>query len=136
MKDRLFTLVCLVAIAELPVCIAADKEPVKKPDKAEVSLWMQKKLLYSQRILAGLTKADFALIKKNAELMQVIGYLEAYDRAEMPEYKRQLGYFYDANKELIRQSGKKNISASTLAYTQVTNSCVQCHTVIRDAAKK
>lgn len=136
MKDKLFALVCLVALTGLSACPAADKEPVKKPDKAEASIWMQKKLEYSQKILAGLTKADFAMIKKNADSMQVIGYLEGWDRADLPEYKRQLEFFYAANKELIRQAGKKNISGATVAYTQVTNSCVQCHTIIRDSRKK
>lgn len=136
MKTILFSLACLVALAGLPVCPAAEKQPVKKPTRTEASIWMQKKLEYSQKILAGLTKADFAMIEKNAESMRVIGYLEASDRADLPEYKRQLQYFYDANKELIRQSGKKNISGATLAYTQVTNSCVQCHMVLRDSRKK
>jgi len=136
MKDILLTLVCLVALTGLSVCPAADKKPGKKPDKVEASIWMQKKLEYSQKILAGLTKGDFSMIKKNADSMQVIGYLEAWDRADLPEYKRQLEYFYDANKELIRQAGKKNISGATLAYTQVTNSCVHCHIVIRDAKTK
>jgi hypothetical protein len=136
MKKLSFCLACLVAFASLTVCPAAvEKKPVKKPTKAEASIWMQKKQEYSQKILAGLTKADFAMIEKNARSMQVIGYLEGFDRADLPEYKRQLDYFYDANKELIRQAGKKNISGATLAYTQVINSCVQCHTVVRDSRK-
>jgi hypothetical protein len=68
--------------------------------------------------------------------MQVVSYLEEWDRGEMPEYRRQLGYFEGANKELIRQAKKKNINGATLAYTQLTLTCVQCHNVIRDAKKK
>ena len=38
-------------------------------------------------------------------------------------------------KELIRQAERKNVSGATLAYTQLVSSCVQCHTVVRDAKK-
>ena len=37
--------------------------------------------------------------------------------------------------ELIRQAGKKNLGGATLAYTQLTLSCVHCHNVVRDAKK-
>jgi hypothetical protein len=117
---------------------ADDKPPgAKKADKKEpASVWMKKKLEYSRKILDGLTKADMALIENSAEAMQVVGYLEEWDRANLPEYKRQLGYFKDANKELIRQARLKNINGATLAYTQLTLSCVHCHNIIRDAKKK
>jgi hypothetical protein len=141
MKDALCGLACLlVAFGALSVgpAGAADKKlDEKKVDKQkEASLWMVKKLEHSQKILAGLTKADFETIKKNAQAMQVVGYLEEWDRAGLPEYMRQVRYFNDANKELIRQAGNKNIGGATLAYTQLTLSCVHCHNVVRDAKKK
>jgi hypothetical protein len=140
MKDGLFNLTCLlIVLGVLCVCPvgAADKklEETKGDKQKEASLWMVKKLDHSQKILAGLTKADFEMIRKNAQAMQVVGYLEAWDRAHLPEYKRQLQYFNDANKELIRQAGNKNIGGATLAYTQMTLSCVSCHNVVRDSKK-
>jgi len=131
------TLVLLLACPSGQVA-KADKDGAKKQaaDKREkASLWMTKKLEYSQKILAGLTKGDFDLIKKNAQQMQVVGYLESWDRADMPDYRRQIRYYEDANKELIRQAEKGNLSGATLAYTQLTLSCVQCHSVIRDKKK-
>ncbi len=71
----------------------------------------------------------------SAGKMQVINYLEEWDRGRNPEYKRQLRYFSDANAELIRQAGKKNLGGATLAYTQLTLSCVHCHNVVRDVKK-
>jgi cytochrome c556 len=141
MRVKLSDLLWLgVALALLIVCPAGAgvKKPAeKKPDKREeASVWMKKKLEHSQKILAGLTKGDFDLVKSSAQSIQLINYLEEWDRADLPEYKRQLQYFSDATKELIRQAEKKNVSGATLAYTQVTLSCVQCHTVIRDVKKK
>ena len=130
----------LLAVALLTIDPIAAQEakgrkrgPLDERDKA--SLWMTKKLEFSQKILAGLTKGDFELIAKNAGEMQVVGYMEKWDRADLPEYRRQLRYFDDANKELIRQAEKKNTSGATLAYTQLISNCVQCHTVVRDAKK-
>jgi hypothetical protein len=130
----------LVALAVLAVCPAGagEKQPGKKKAdrRDEASVWMKKKLDHSKGVLSGLTRADFEMIRKNAEAMKVIGYLEEWDRADLPEYKRQLRYFSDANKELIRQANNKNINGATLAYTQMTLSCVHCHNVIRDVKKK
>ena len=139
-KDSTFTAVrLLIALAVLSVGAAGanDSRPAKKPPaKADQgSVWMKKKLEYCKNILDGLTKADFEVIKKNAGLLQTIKYLEAADRTSK-EYKRQLSYFEAATKSLISQAGKKDINGTTLAYTQLTLSCVQCHNVVRDAKKK
>ena len=145
MKDKLFGLASLlVALAVLSVSTAGADE--KKPDekkprekkagKKEASIWMQKKLEHSQKILAGLTEADFDAIQASAGQMQVLNFLEEWVRGDLPEYKLQLKYFSDANAELIRQAGKKNLGGATLAYTQLTLSCVHCHSVVRDAKKK
>ena len=141
MKDKRFGLACLlVALAVLSVStVGADdkKAEAKKAEaKKEASIWMQKKLEHSQKILAGLTKADFEMIQSSAGKMQVLNFLEEWVRGDLPEYKRQLRYFSDANAELIRQAGKKNLGGATLAYTQLTLSCVHCHNVVRDVNKR
>ena len=144
MKDKLFGLASLlIALAVLSVATvgADEKKPdekkprEKKASKEEASIWMQKKLEHSQKILAGLTKADFEMIQSSARKMEDLNFLEQWGREDLPEYKRQLRYFDDANKELIRQAGKKNLGGATLAYTQMTLSCVHCHNVVRDVTK-
>ena len=140
MKDKRFGLACLlVALAVLSVSTvgADDKKPeAKKADKQASMTWMQRKLEHSQNILAGLTKGDFEMIRSSAGKMEDLNYLEQWGREDLPEYKRQLRYFDDANKELIRQAGKKNLGGATLAYTQMTLSCVHCHNVVRDVNKR
>jgi mono/diheme cytochrome c family protein len=120
----------------LPICPAGDdkKGGGKDPDKA--SLWMTKKLEFSQKILRGLTMGDFEMARKNADAMVVVGYLESWDRAGTPEYKKQLKSFESANKELVRQAEMKDIGAATRAYAQLVVSCIECHNVVRDAKKK
>jgi hypothetical protein len=112
---------------------AEDRKPADDKDKA--SLWMKKKLDFSQKIFVGLTRGDLEMVRDNAEGMEVIGYLEKSDYARLPGYPQQVRYFDAANKELIRQARAKNIRGATLAYTQLTLSCVECHNLIRDEKK-
>jgi hypothetical protein len=129
----------LVALAALALCSAA---PEKKPAKSrkaggadEASIWMTRKLECSQNVLAGLTAGDFEKVKKNADAMLVVTYLEKWDRADLPQYKRQLRSFEDANKDLIRGAGDRDVKTATRAYTRLIVSCVECHSVVRDAKK-
>ena len=108
----------------------------KKPTQKEASGWMQMKLGLTQGIVKGLTEADFDKIAGNAAAMNVLDYFEAWSRSDIPEYKRQLSYFDFANKELARQAAAKNIDGATLAYNQLTISCVSCHKIVRDTNQK
>jgi len=100
--------------------------------------WMKQKLEMSQNILAGLTKGDFKAIESNGLQMNIVSFLEkevAQDKPYYKEYMRQLDAFETANRELLRQASTKNIEGATLAYMQLTVSCVQCHKIVRDAKK-
>src|SRR5262249_32942716 len=132
MKKALLGLGYVVALAVLSVCPAGaeGQKAGKAAPRQEASIWMEKKLEHSQKVLAGLTRGDFEMIKKHAQSMQVISYLEKWDRADLPEYKRQIEYFDEANKELIRQANNKNIQGATVAYTLLTVSCVHCHNIV------
>jgi hypothetical protein len=135
MRPCLNTLLAL-AVTVGPGFVGASSGQQKKSgaeDKA--SLWMKNKLVFSQNILAGLTESDFDKIRKNAEAMNFLGYLEKWLRADMPAYKYQVSHFEFANHELIRQAKEKNLDGATLAYNQLTVSCVQCHKIVRDAKK-
>jgi cytochrome c556 len=135
MKSYLIVLTAVVfSVGALSICPSSGQE--QKPSEQEKSsVWMKKKLEFSQNILAGLTEADFDKVRANAEAMNFLGYLEKWFRADMPDYKRQVSYFEFANRELIRQAREKNLDGATLAYNQLTVSCVQCHKIVRDVKK-
>ena len=88
---------------------------------------MRQKLRASQEILKGLADGDFTTIGANAQSMHVMDYLEKWVRADRPEYRTQLRLFEFADRELIRSASERNLEAATLAYTQLTISCVNCH---------
>jgi cytochrome c556 len=110
---------------------AADKD---KQDE-QGSFWMQKKLEYSEKILAGLATADFEAIGKNARSMNALTQMEKWVRAGLPEYRAQLRIFQNANEQLIEMADAEKLDGATLAYVQLTLSCVNCHKVIRDGAR-
>ncbi len=87
---------------------------------------MEKKLELSQNILAGLTESDFDKIRVNAEAMSYLGYLQRWIRGDRaPDYKKQVVFFDFANQRLVRQAKAKNLEGATVAYNQLTVSCVQ-----------
>ncbi len=98
----------------------------------ESSFWMKKKMEYSEKILAGLAKANFEAIEKSAMSMNSLSQIENWIRAKSPAYKHQLATFRSANKSLIRMAQDEDIDGATLAFMQLTQSCVQCHKLIRD----
>jgi hypothetical protein len=103
--------------------------------KKKASVWMKAKLELSRNILAGLTEADYNKVTENAKALNFSSYLEALFRADRPHYNQQVTIFIAANQELIRQAKEKNLYGATLAYNQMTVSCIQCHQIVRGAPK-
>lgn len=97
------------------------------------SIWMTQKLRASQEVLKGLSDGDFEAIGANAQTMNLMTHLEKWVRADTPEYRTQLRLFEFADRELIRAAREKNLDAATLAYNQLTISCVNCHKLVRAA---
>jgi hypothetical protein len=113
----------------------APKEQTKAKPDTKHSIIMEQKLKYTQQILAGLTNEDFAEIEKNAQILNTIGLLESWLRADSDAYRAQLKIYRFANDELIRFSKDKNLEGASLAYVQLSLSCVNCHSHIRKTAK-
>jgi hypothetical protein len=116
--------ICLIAIA------ATRAEDKKKDD--EPSVWMKQKLAYSQRILNGLATENYDMIAENAIAMKGLSRIEGFVRSRTEGYRTQLKTFEFATSELIRNSEQKNLDGATLAFTQMTISCVNCHKEIRN----
>jgi hypothetical protein len=134
MRKPLTTLAALALVtATLTAHPARGRDEQPKDDEA--SVWMKQKLSATQNILHGLTKADFDAIEKNAQAMLVVGYLEKWVRAGTPGYDRMLKDFQYANKALTLAAREKNVDGATIAYLQLTISCVNCHKIVRDAVK-
>lgn len=122
----------IAVIVGAGACVVFPSQAQDKQDKKGVnSALMQKKLEQAQKILEGLATEDFDSITKNAKAMNGLTALEQWFRASEPDYQTQLKTFRFANQELIRLSEERNIDGASLAYVQLTLSCVNCHKYVR-----
>lgn len=137
----------LVAALFLTYCPRAISQDVKKEDSKPkpasettgiagdkpTSFWMDRKLELSKNVFAGLAAGDFEKLEQNAAQMQLMSKIEGFVRRRSPEYTAQLHAFELANSEVLRHARNKNIEGATLAFQQLTVSCVACHKLLRDA---
>jgi hypothetical protein len=133
--SRLQTAVVMMAFISATPAIHLARADDGKAQTQEPSIWMKQKLTASQNILAGLTKGDFEAIEKNAQSMIMVGYLEKWIRADIPGYQNSMKAFEYANKSLKLAAREKNLDGATIAYIQLTISCVQCHKIVRADGK-
>ncbi len=100
-----------------------------------MSFWMQRKLDYSKSILESLTKGDYEKLGEDAEQMRLLGKIEGFVRRKNEDYRAQLRTFDYANQELVRQAKRNNAEGATLAFNQLTTSCVACHVLLREGVE-
>ena len=133
MKRFLVVALLFAGLAALPSSSSSQDDP--KKDKKAASVWMKAKIGLSREILLGLTEGDFDKIKTSAGALNLVHLFEGIFPKKSEEYRQQMAVFSMANKELIRQAEAKNIYGATLAYNQLTVSCVQCHVIVRNGNK-
>ena len=104
-------------------------EPPSLPNEAQV---MQVKLKRAQALLEALTREDFKSLEENANSLVRISDATAFLRAyKTEEYEFQARSFKRAAEALAAKAGAKNLDGATLAYTEMTLSCVKCHNYFR-----
>ena len=91
---------------------------------------MQKKLEYSKNILDGLLSEDFGTIKSNAMALNELAKTKWMEN-ESSDYRTQNQVFWFTAGNLVLAAEKQNIDGATLAYTQMTMSCINCHKLLR-----
>ena len=95
---------------------------------------MRQKVACSQQLLVGITLEDYGLIVNNAKkLVELSNKTNWYSR-QVPEYELFLNEFRRNAQELMKAGQQKNLDAASLAYGQMTLSCVSCHKFIRKSS--
>ncbi|MEZ6089347.1 MAG: hypothetical protein R3C05_15215 [Pirellulaceae bacterium] len=150
---KCFTFVAIVALLSCTVLGADEQKGVAQvgtdsaqaktqADAGEIdntkptSYWMEKKLDYSQAVLRGLASSDFESIRKNALQLQLLNKVEGFIRRRNADYRHHVQTFERITGELARQAERKNIEGVTLAFNQLTISCVHCHESLRSEQLK
>jgi hypothetical protein len=111
----------------------APSDPAEKQPSESMSFWMKKKLDFSKNVLEGIALGDFDKVVQNAQTLRSLSKIEAFVRRDTPGYRQQVVQFEHSLDELIRTGRKENVEGATLAFHQLTVSCVQCHRQLREA---
>ena len=122
----------LLAPLILASLFASTKSTYTQAEKESgVKETMRQKVAYSQQVLVGITLEDYGLVADNAKkLVELSNKTNWYSR-QVPEYELFLNEFRRNAQELMKAGQQKNLDAASVAYGQMTSSCISCHKFIR-----
>jgi hypothetical protein len=115
----------------LPLLAVPSSSQDKK--KRETDPLMAQKLKESQTLLEGLALNDPAKVQKSAEELLRISKAAQFRKAmNTAKYEYHANAFQRAAETAIEKAKAKNIDGATLAYLDMTMTCVRCHQHTRE----
>jgi hypothetical protein len=93
--------------------------------------FMRRKLDLSKGVLEGLTLEDYALVAKNARELKALSTDAQWRMPPNPDYLRLTSEFQAYTDDMVREAEARDLDGATLAYVQMTLSCVACHDLVR-----
>lgn len=125
-----FALLAFVSAVLLTNTGATADKP--KKDLPKVNPLMADKLKNAQSLLEGLTTNDYDKIQKSAEELIRISKAAEWTVYKTPQYEVQTNNFRRAAETIIQKAKAKNLDGATLAYVDMTVTCVRCHQHCRE----
>ena len=110
---------------------AVDKEKLT-PKKIAMKAFMRKKLEASQSVLEGLAVEDFDMIALGARQLKATSAAAEFMVTNDAMYAQQADEFRRIVAKLERAGKEKRLDGATLAYVDMTMSCVECHKYVRN----
>jgi hypothetical protein len=111
---------------------AADDKAVQPPNADAMAKLMRKKLEHAQKLLEGIAINDLKKVDENAADLMTLSKLAEFRALQTPAYDRHTNDFRRTLDDMRRGAKNKNLEAVTLAYMDMTMTCVRCHTHVRD----
>jgi hypothetical protein len=115
----------------LPALVATSANRSEKETADATPEVMRQKLGHSQQVLRGLALQDFAILRTNATRLVRLSHTSGWQARQSPEYELFTMEFRRSAEALAAAADAGNIDAATVAYTQMTFSCVSCHKYMR-----
>lgn len=116
-------------------------QPMKQPTTDSPAIppeseAMKEKRTRAHAVLDALTAGDADGLRRNAEVLVLIADMRVFVSAfKTEEYRFQATAFKHAADDLLTASKAKNLDAAALAYSDMTRTCVKCHTHFRGVKK-
>lgn len=99
--------------------------------RKDTAPFMQRKLDGAREIIKGLAIEDYDLISKSAQDLMLLSHETDWKVIQTEVYLRMSNEFRGSAGRLRDAANDKNLDGATLAYFEVTLSCVRCHKYIR-----
>lgn len=125
MKSKIVILLFVLAFLGFLV------EQSRTQTKVNTAEMMRFKLYQAQGVLEGIATENYALIETNAAKLNAMSQAADWQIRQTPEYQRFTADFSRQAVALQKAARQKNVDAATVAYFQMTVSCVQCHKYLR-----
>ena len=93
---------------------------------------MAKKLDSSKSLLEGIALGNFKKIASSAEQLVQLSRQDEWFVFKTPRYENFSNDFRRAAETIAQKANEKNLDGVTLAYFDLTMSCVRCHKYVRE----
>lgn len=129
-KKSRWLLILILPLAAIWAIAAAQDKP-KPPTRAE---FMRIKLGHAQKVLEGIAVENYDEVAKNSQAISLLTLEEQWNVVTTERYLQQSRAFRDAADAITDAAKARNLDAMSLAYVDLTLSCVKCHKQLRDKA--
>lgn len=123
------TVLSAVLVAAVFACVAATVAP--NDPKITTREVMKLKLESSQKVLEGIATENFVTITANAQKLVLLSQAAGWQARQTPEYKQFTAEFRRHAEALQKAARTENVDAASVAWFQLTISCVNCHRHMR-----
>lgn len=110
----------------------ADNETEADDGKSSLDKFMHQKLAASTQILKGLMIEDLKLVADNANELLDMSKEERWRASNDMMYLQHSTQFRIAVDDLYKKAEKNSIDGASLAWVNVTMSCIKCHEWVRN----
>src|SRR5688572_525894 len=93
---------------------------------------MADKLVNAQKILEALAVGDYDKMAKHADNLQQLANQAEWVAYKTNRYDLHSNEFRRAAETIVKRAKEKNLDGATLAYMDLTMSCVRCHQYVRE----
>ena len=129
MKPRILLIATLTVTFAFVGTWWSQAQTASKPTTKEI---MAEKLDYAHFLLNGIAAENFDLLANNAEKLNQLSQTTVWRAGSTPEYEALSADFRRHAVALTKAAKDRNLDAASLAYVQMTLSCVNCHKYMRN----
>jgi hypothetical protein len=125
----ILTLLVLLGVSALST--RGQVQPAERDAMARDRAVMRFKLHYAQGVLEAITMENHSLLATNAQKLSALTREVSWRIRHTPEYERLTTDLRRHADALQKAAKDRNTDAATVAYFQLTTSCVTCHKYLR-----